>query len=89
MIIVRGVNIFPSAVEQVVRELPEIDEFRLIVTQQGEMAALRLEVEDRAQQPGRLAELLELRLGLKVEVECVPPGTLPRFEGKAQRVVRR
>lgn len=89
MLIVRGVNIFPSAVEQVVRELPEIDEFRLIVSQQGEMAALRMEIEDHAQQPQRLAELLELRLGLKVEVECVPPGTLPRFEGKAQRVVRR
>ncbi|MFM9115869.1 MAG: phenylacetate--CoA ligase family protein, partial [Planctomycetota bacterium] len=68
MIIVRGVNIFPSAIEQLVRELPEIDEYRVTVLQQGEMAALKIEIEDRLQQTERLAELLELRLGLKVEV---------------------
>lgn len=89
MIIVRGVNIFPSAIEQLVRELPEIDEYRVSVLRQGEMSALKIEIEDRLQQPQRLAELLELRLGLKVEVECVPLGSLPRFEGKAKRVVRR
>lgn len=87
MLIIRGVNVFPSSVEQIVRGFPEVDEFRLTACRMEGMDQLRLEIEDRLQQPARVAEALRVRLGLNVEVQCVPPGRLPRFEGKANRVV--
>ncbi len=51
------------------------------------MNRIKIEVEDRMQQPERIAKEIKLRLGLKVEVEAVPLGTLPRFEGKGKRFV--
>jgi phenylacetate-CoA ligase len=53
------------------------------------MDALAVEIEDRLQQPARVSKELNLRLGLKVEVQCVPLGSLPRFEGKGKRFVDR
>jgi phenylacetate-CoA ligase len=49
------------------------------------MDQLRVEVEDRLNQPARVAEELQLRLGLKVDVGCVPLRSLPRNEGKGRR----
>ena len=51
------------------------------------MDRLRIEVEDRLEQPDRLAGEFHLRLGLRVEVEAVPLGTLPRFDGKGRRFI--
>jgi phenylacetate-CoA ligase len=87
MLIIRGVNIFPSAVEQIVRSFPEVLEFRMIVRKVDEMDQLGVEVEDKLESPGRIAEELQLRLGLKVDVHLVSLGTLPRFEGKGMRMV--
>ena len=87
MLIIRGVNIFPSAVEQIVRSFPEVLEFRMIVTKLDEMDQLAVEVEDKLESPERIAEELQLRLGLKVDVRLVTLGTLPRFEGKGMRLV--
>jgi phenylacetate-CoA ligase len=89
MMIVRGVNIFPSSVEQILHGFPEIDEYRLIAHKQGEMDALTVEIEDRREDPQRVANELRLRLGLRVAVQLVPLGSLPRFEGKGQRFVDR
>ena len=85
MMIVRGVNIFPSSVEQIVRSFPEIDEYRITVQKRGAMDELRVEIEDRLDEPRRVANELEIRLGLTVQVRCVPKGTLPRSEGKSLR----
>jgi phenylacetate-CoA ligase len=87
MLVIRGVNIFPSAVEQIVRGFPEIVEYRAIVHKAGAMDALAIEIEDRLQAPDRVAEELHLRLGLRIAVRCVPLGSLPRFEGKGKRVI--
>ncbi len=87
MLIIRGVNVYPSAIEQIVREFPEITEYRMLATKQGEMDALTLEIEDPTQNPRRVAERLQLRLGLRVAVHCVDPGSLPRFEHKGRRFV--
>lgn len=87
MLIVRGVNIFPGAVEAILREFPDVVEFRLTATKAGQLDELRIEVEDRQEDPTRIQDLLQLRLGLRVAVECVPLGTLPRFEGKGRRFV--
>jgi phenylacetate-CoA ligase len=89
MMIVRGINVFPSAVEQIIREFPDVDEYRLIAHKEGEMDALTIEIEDRLSSPQRVAHALRLRLGLRVAVQAVPHGSLPRFEGKGQRFVDR
>ncbi len=87
MLIVRGVNVFPSAIEQILREFPEIAEFRLTASRRGEMDQLDVEIEDQLEQPERVAQRLHVRLGLRVDVKCVPLGSLPRFEAKGKRFI--
>jgi phenylacetate-CoA ligase len=87
MAIVRGVNIFPSSIEQIVRSFPEVVEYRAVVHKASHLDQLRVEVEDRLAQPERIAEELRLRLGLAVNVIAVPLGSLPRFEGKGKRFI--
>ena len=87
MMIIRGVNVFPSTVEQIVRSFPDVVEYRATAYRSGEMDALRIEVEDHTSSPERIVSQLRLRLGLNVEVTCVPIGSLPRFEGKGRRFI--
>jgi len=89
MMVVRGVNIFPSSIEQILRSFPEVVEYRMTVHKVAAMDQLTVEIEDRLQQPNRVAEELQLRLGLKVEVQCVPLGSLPRFDAKGKRFIDR
>jgi phenylacetate-CoA ligase len=87
MLVVRGMNVFPSSIEAVLRHFPEVGEFRVTLYTESELDQLKIEVEDSLHQPQRVAELLQTFLGLRVAVECVPLGSLQRFEGKARRVV--
>ncbi len=87
MMVIRGVNVFPSSVEQILRSFPELIEYRMTARKLGEMDQLVVEIEDRLDQPDRVATELRLRLGLRVEVSAVPLGTLPRVEGKGKRFV--
>jgi phenylacetate-CoA ligase len=94
MLIVRGVNVFPSAIEGVLREFPEVVEFRIEVSSERSMTEVRVLLElgagcaDGSNVVERVAERLHERLLLRVPCELVSPGTLPRFELKARRVVR-
>jgi phenylacetate-CoA ligase len=91
MIIVRGVNIFPSAIERVVREIPEIDEFRVDAVQREALVELQLTLEPRPECASKeglaeeVAQRFRAAIGLRPVVELVTPGTLPRFELKARR----
>lgn len=85
MMIIRGVNVFPSSIEQIIHGFPEVEEFRLTATREGEMDQLRIDVEDRLNRPERIVEELSIVLGLRVDVVCAPLGSLPRFEGKGMR----
>jgi phenylacetate-CoA ligase len=87
MMIIRGVNIFPTAVEQIVRSFPEVVEYRMTARKHGAMDELIVEVEDHLSDPNRIAEELYLRLGLRIDVQLAPPISLPRFEGKGRRFV--
>lgn len=87
MMIIRGVNVFPSAVEQILRSFPEVVEYRITAFKSSEMDSLRVEVEDHLEDPTRIVHEFQLRLGLKVDVQCVPLGSLPRFEAKGKRFV--
>ena len=87
MLIDRGMNIFPSALESILRTFPEVIEYRITAKRVGELDELVVEVEDRLGNPERIAEALRLRLGLRIDVKTVPIGSLPRFEGKGRRFV--
>ena len=86
MLIVRGVNVYPSALADVLHRFPEVAEYRVIVTKEGTMDEIALQVECP---PGIIAgiqEELRIALNLRIPIEAVKPGTLPRFELKAKRV---
>ncbi len=87
MLIIRGVNIFPTAVEQILRSFPEVVEYRMTARKHGAMDELIVEVEDHLRDPNRIAEELYLRLGLRIDVQLAAPISLPRFEGKGRRFV--
>jgi phenylacetate-CoA ligase len=87
MMVIRGVNVFPSSVEQILRSFPEVIEYRMTARKLGEMDHIFVEIEDRLDDPSRVAAELHLRLGLKVEVQAVPLGSLPRVEGKGKRFI--
>ena len=90
MLIVRGVNVFPAAIEGVVRRFPTIDEFQIEVFRAGELDEVRVLVEiGDAAGASRLQEALRATLGIRFEVTPVPLRSLPRYELKARRVVRR
>ena len=92
MIVIRGVNVFPSAIANVMREFPEIEEFRVETYEQQAMRQLKLIIEPSSDQGGsvpllqeKVSSLMRERIGLRPEVELVAPGTLPRFDLKAKR----
>jgi phenylacetate-CoA ligase len=87
MIVVRGVNIFPSSIEAIVREYPSIGEYRLVLSRSGALDELHLEIEDRESSEESLSKELLSRLQLRVGVRKVPEGSLPRIEGKSRRVL--
>ena len=90
MLIVRGVNVFPAAIEGVVRRFSAIEEFQIEVFKDGELDEVRLLVElDDAAGVRSVQEALRTILGIRVEVAAVPSRSLPRFDLKARRVVRR
>ena len=91
MVTVRGVNVFPVAIEGIIRRFPEIDEFRVELYQERGMDALRCTVEPLGADDGlaaRVAEEIHRDVGIRCEVTVAPRGTLPRFEAKARRFVR-
>jgi phenylacetate-CoA ligase len=90
MLIVRGVNVFPSAIEAIVRRFP-VEEFQIEVFRAGELDEMRVlvEVDGGVEAAHRVQAALRGGLGIRVEVVAVGSGTLPRFELKARRVVRR
>lgn len=93
-----GVNIFPSAVENFVREIEEFStEYQLIVPPMGTGRRLKIRVEPAspdisqesiAKAAKRLVDTMKYRTTVTPEVEVATMGDLPRFEGKAKRVVR-
>ncbi|MEX2145390.1 MAG: phenylacetate--CoA ligase family protein, partial [Candidatus Rokuibacteriota bacterium] len=88
MLIVRGVNVFPSAIEGVVRRFAAVEEFQIEVSRAGELDEVRVLIEAAGSgaTPREVQEALRASLGIRLEVSLVPPRTLPRHELKARRV---
>jgi len=89
MVVIRGMNVFPSAIEQVLREFDELGEFRItFYTEPTAMDEVKVEVE--LSQPGQgraIQARLRTRLGLRVRIVPLKPGILPTYIGKVRRVV--
>ncbi len=93
MLMIRGNNVFPSAVEDIVRGVSGVAEFRMTVETQGAMTGLSIEVEpsdgvDPPRLAAQVAGAIHDRLLFKPDVKCVPAGSLQRFEMKSRRVLR-
>ena len=94
MLVVRGVNIYPAAVEDVIRGFSEIAEYRVEIDSDRSLPELRIQIEPSpdCQDVEKLAALVQAELkyvfGLRIAVRSVSPGELPRFEMKARRWVR-
>ena len=91
MLIVRGVNVFPSALEGIVRRFPDVDEFVIEVYRRGQLDEVRLllEVNGHAR---RWSRRCRRRCGwtwASASRRCRSRASLPRYELKARRLVRR
>jgi phenylacetate-CoA ligase len=101
MLVIRGINVFPSQIEHVLLKIPEVgNQFMVYVDKVNHLDEMTVDVEiNRDYFSGELADLAriqnkvvkELRdaLELRTTVKLVEPGSLPRFEGKAKRVIDR
>jgi phenylacetate-CoA ligase len=89
MVVIRGMNVYPSSIEEAVRGVRGAGEFRItFYSERSGMDEVKLEVELPGGPEAReLQELMRQQLGLRVRVVPVAPGVLPRPEGKARRVV--
>jgi phenylacetate-CoA ligase len=96
MLIIRGVNLFPSTIETLLLGVEEVGpHYRLIVERPAEMDEVSVECEaadaaiDRAALTERLELLLRDHTGIRIPVSVLEPGAVPRSEGKAVRVIDR
>lgn len=101
MLIIRGINVFPSQVEHTLLGIPELGEhFQIEVDRKGALDTMMVRVElkptafsdkvnDMMSIKNKVAHALHSSLNIAAEVELMEPGTLTRFEGKAKRVVDR
>jgi phenylacetate-CoA ligase len=98
MLIIRGVNVFPSQIEHVLMKFPDIgSHYLLVVGKKGPLDTLKVQVEVTAEViSDKVRDMMQLQkmlmrelddvLGISVDVELVEPGTIPRSEGKAVRI---
>jgi phenylacetate-CoA ligase len=94
MVIVRGVNIYPSAVEEIIRACGGVAEYQAEVSAVNALAEVKVQVEPNAGCADgeglvrKLEEAFYAAFALRMPVTLAAPGTLPRFELKARRWVR-
>jgi phenylacetate-CoA ligase len=101
MLIIRGINVFPSQVEHTLMKMPEITgQYMIVVDRAGALDNMKVQVEvgqdtfsdkidDMLKLRKRISSELKKNLNIGIEVELMSPGSLPRFDGKAKRVTDR
>ncbi len=98
MLIIRGVNVFPSQIEELVLQFPALaPHYQIELSKVGNMDALALRLEGQPgvqetvvqQQVGELRNQIKSLIGVSCDMELLPEGGVPRSEGKAKRVVDR
>ena len=95
MVVVRGVNLYPSAVERIVCGFPEVAEYRVHLRSDRGMTEAELEIEPAPSARGRetalaedLGQALRNNLQLRMAIRLAEPDSLTRFELKAKRWIR-
>jgi len=94
MVVIRGVNIYPSAVEEIIRACGGVAEYQARIGTVGAMAEMAIQIEpapgcpDAATLARKIEDALENSFALRVPVSVATAGTLPRFDLKAKRWVR-
>jgi phenylacetate-CoA ligase len=99
MLIIRGINVFPSQVEYTLLSIPEVGQhFQIVVERKGALDDMLVRVElTKGSFSDKINDLMHIRktvehrlrnaLNVAVDVELVEPGSLPRFEGKSKKVI--
>jgi phenylacetate-CoA ligase len=92
MIVLRGNNVHPSAIQTILHRFAEVTEYRVAVDRSAALPELRIDVEVQQGHDGgavaaRVAQAVRDELLFRADVRPAPPGSLPRFEHKARRVV--
>ena len=85
MMLIRGVNLHPSAIEEAVRRAAGKAEFRITVTREGAMDEAEVEVEASPEACRLIAEDVSSTFGVRVGVRDVERDSLPRWRAKAKR----
>jgi phenylacetate-CoA ligase len=89
VLVVRGINVYPSAVENILRRFPEVVEFAVDIYRRHELDDMEIRTEVGKNAESGLADAISAAirdaLGLRVTIEVVPSGILPRFDMKARR----
>ncbi len=90
MVVVRGVNLFPDAIENLVRRIETVADYQINVTRGTDLARLEVSIEvaegaDAEATREAVAKSVQTALSLNPEVTVVPAESLPRFELKARR----
>jgi len=89
MLVIRGVNVFPSEIERVLLGVDGLEpHYQLVVERSQHLDELTVQVEG-AVDAAPVREQLARALGLSARVEVMDPGSIPRSEGKALRVLDR
>lgn len=88
--VIRGVNVFPSAIEEIVRSVGGIEEYRVELFTRNDQAQMRVLIESSDGEAAcqTLKKRFEQAMFLRVPVELAAPGSLPRYEMKAKRWVK-
>ncbi len=99
MMIIRGVNVFPSQIEQVITAFPEVaTHYQIVLTREAQLDKIALNVETEPDFPideirkiedlkRRLGAELKSNLQVQVDINLVEPKTIARSEGKAKRIL--
>ena len=83
--IVRGVNLYPSAIENLIRSFSDIDEFSVSVHQKQLLDEIEVQIEGSDPTAEQLQSAFRERFGLRAQVITVATGALPRYELKSRR----
>ncbi|MFA6710009.1 MAG: phenylacetate--CoA ligase [Candidatus Methanomethylophilaceae archaeon] len=101
MLIIRGINVFPSQVEHTLMQIPEVgDQYMILIDRDGALDNMTVQVEIKPEAfSDKMEDMIALKkhieaemkkyLNIAVRIELKDQGSLPRFEGKAKRVIDR
>ena len=88
MVVVRGVNLYPSAVDSVITRFPEIMEYQVVFENHESMLEAKLKIESEEDITSLLESALQESFSLRIPVEIAESGSLPRHEMKARRWIK-